>query len=372
MNTILFVSSIDKDALLGELISRLSINGGQYYRYYVLSGELKMYENGNCKVVIKGSKSSASRPKAILRARKLIPLLKEVQIVHYHFIDTLVPLIDFFIIRKKPLFKIATVWGSDFYKASGIKARIKSILYRNVQTITFTNDNTRKVFLEHHVNLSVNFRTVRFGLSILSNIDSQLNDYNSSKNRKNWNYREEDVVIAIGTNASPNQNHLKILSALNSLPENAKSNWRFIIPLGYPNVSQTYLNEIKEQIKASHLENCRLDFDYYKGEQLASYRLLPDVLIQLQTTDQFSGAMQETLFAKRQIITGSWLPYNLLVQKGISFSLCNTFSELPEILLNIIQKPISESDRIKNKKIIRELSHWDEVFLSWNKLYTID
>ncbi len=40
-------------------------------------------------------------------------------------------------------------------------------------------------------------------------------------------------------------------------------------------------------------------------------------MIQLQATDSFSSSMRETLYAGNIVITGDWLPYGTLDEKGV-------------------------------------------------------
>ena len=61
--------------------------------------------------------------------------------------------------------------------------------------------------------------------------------------------------------------------------------------------------------------------------------------------------MQEALYAGSEVITGDWLPYDVLANEGVRFHLINDFSELPETVSRVYYN--GKSNPNSNSKIKR-------------------
>jgi len=93
-------------------------------------------------------------------------------------------------------------------------------------------------------------------------------------------------------------------------------------------------------------------------------------MIQLQKSDQLSGTMQESLFAGSIVITGSWLPYQVLQDEGVYFKSISEFSELPGKLFEIIQNLNKENQKCsRNRSIIHRFSSWEYTINDWLLAY---
>ena len=93
-------------------------------------------------------------------------------------------------------------------------------------------------------------------------------------------------------------------------------------------------------------------------------------MINVQTTDQFSGSMQETVFAGNVLINGAWLPYNTFKKEGAFFLEVNDLTELSEK----IEYTIDNCEKLKlktkiNRDIIWKLSSWENNSKDWYNLY---
>ena len=106
------------------------------------------------------------------------------------------------------------------------------------------------------------------------------------------------------------------------------------------------------------------------GSEIALIRKATDIMIQVQTTDQFSGSMQEHLYAQNVVITGSWLPYKAMKNEGIYFEEIRNIAEITDLLPEIIRNCSTyESKTHQNTEIISNLSRWENNIQAWSKLY---
>ena len=102
----------------------------------------------------------------------------------------------------------------------------------------------------------------------------------------------------------------------------------------------------------------------------ACLRKISDILLNLPLSDQFSGSMQETLYAENIVLTGSWLPYEELLNQGIYMHSIDVFNNFSEELILIVKNLNSfKLNTSKNKEIIRTFSHWNITIDCWKDLY---
>lgn len=305
---------------------------------------------------------------AIIRLMIIFALLrfkKKYDIVHIQFIND--NIIYFNIFRKFASKVIFSVWGSDFYKAKGLNLWLKKRILKNADVITFANYQTKDDFFKK-ISTYAQYKICRFGLLPLEYIET----LNPSKveSKKFLNIPIEKTVITIGYNLNKNQQHIKIIEEIEKLKSNSYFNdLFFILPLTYPIDKNNYKSEIENLLNKSGI-NYRLIEDFLPEIDNAHLRNASDIMIQLQISDQLSGAMQEYLCTENLVITGSWLPYKVLIDNEINMIMLNSISELSSVLDRSISNLHNLKHSLsKNRKIIMKLSSWKENIKYWIELY---
>ncbi len=370
MKKLLFVSSNPQEVFIGELAQRLVARSFEVWRFYTLEARVVHYNSGQSFSLLK--KEVANKVSLIDMIRASLALKKhlpQVDGIHYHYIDGFVGMLDLFLYPLSRKRTIATFWGSDYYKSSQKTRLTRRLLLAKAQCITFTNALTQQDFNKNYPKYSNKTLTLRFGLIPLQYIP-EVGPEQTIEMRKQLGIPQDKKLVVIGTNASPNQNHLQIIETLLKMDRSLFEKLHFLIPLGYPKDAKTYIDQIAELIPASFRTFFTLDFGFYNGKELAVYRSCTDILIQLQSTDQFSGAMQEVMACGKDVITASWLPYDLLKDKKVHFYQIDQFADLTKQLAEVVQKPIKPEQAAHNAKIINRLSHWEKVILDWVALYS--
>ena len=373
---ILLVSLNAQDVFIGQLAKRLVDHEFSVWRFYVQEARLFHY-NEEKSIELLGSPKSKGLSlfqmiKASLRIRKYV---RKIDVVHYHYIDSTIALLSNFILPKLSFGQAisrkrtyATFWGSDFYKASKKAIFLRRRLLKKARGISFTNHLTQQSFDKLYPQLSNKTQTIRFGLIPLDDIKA-VTAKDVIKMKHDIGLPEAKKIVCLGTNASSNQNHDKIFDALFQGPIPLENEVHFLVPLGYPNNATPYIEALKAKVPEEWKTFITFDTDFYSGKDLATYRACVDVLIQLQTTDQFSGAMQEVLASGGDVITASWLPYDLLRKKKVHFYQIHEFSAISNTLKEVLLHPITPEAARHNSFVINSLSHWDEVILEWVALY---
>jgi glycosyltransferase involved in cell wall biosynthesis len=299
--------------------------------------------------------------------KKIIDGFSLYEVVHFHYVsdDTL-----FLIkaLRNKVVSKIIlSIWGSDLYKLSKSKEKRFKAACETASYITFSNYQSIEYFLEKFQWEKKNLKLCRFGLSPLEAlIKLQLANL-ECKSFLGLDPRK--LTITVGYNLSPAQQHLRILEMFfDPAILRFADQIYLMLPLTYGGTPE-YKNKIIEKLKKLPFEYVCFE-EFLTDAKVAEVRKASDIMIQLQETDQFSGSMQEHLFAENVVITGSWLPYQTLKDQGVWFCEISDFSELPILLSQIIEDfPRYKAKTVTNQESIGKLSLWENSIRDWVDLY---
>lgn len=258
---------------------------------------------------------------------------------------------------------VLTVFGGDHYKSTTWMRFLLSKMVKQANLISATNPNTLEDFSRHYNIPNDKKRLVRFGLNILDEIDSIVQE-DIEKWREKTNIPSSCIAIACGYNGSTNQNLLEVIKSLLASKEKLHQKVVLCFQLTEKN------SHVQSIIDAIHESG----FDYLifsermTDRELALYRSAMNIMIQVQSTDSFSGAMQEHLYAGSLVITGNWLPYSVLDDEHVEYIKVSEIQEIGEEIANNLKKTV---DLIKNKRAIAKFSKWNLTLQTWINLYEL-
>lgn len=272
-----------------------------------------------------------------------------------------------FLTHKK---HILSLWGSDFYKRERKEDDAFKQLLIKAHTITFTNEKSKELFISEFDWEKDNIFVIQFGLAQLDLIRNN----QSAKDviKRELSIAENKTVLTVGYNASVNQQHEAIITELKVLAEDKEwvEELHLIVPLTYgaPLAYKEKLSKIYKKLAFSST----IYENYLDDELITKLRKVSDIMIQLQQTDQFSGSMQEYLFANNIVITGSWLPYGIFKEKGVYFEEIHAISEVANRLKSVLlNKKEYDSNTKNNADIIYKISSWESTIHKWTELYEL-
>lgn len=242
-------------------------------------------------------------------------------------------------------------WGSDYQYWKKRNNLILRFCCQKAKFVTFANTQLQ-IEAKELLGAGIKFRTLRFGLEAIDLIDKHHSYIDAKK-----------INVVVGTNAQPGQQHREIIDAISQISEASADNFFYIFPLNYGD--QKNKEAVKEQLKQSKLRHEVIE-NYLLGKDLAKFRQETSILIQLQKTDAMSGAMLESLYAGAKVITGSWLPYDDLRTRGISWQEIENISDLIYTLPRITGAAI---DHKKNKEIVASIARWKNLTPEWIDCY---
>lgn len=302
--------------------------------------------------------------------KDVISQLEDYDVIHIHYVN---PMYRFLInnLKKKTSKLYVTLWGSDYYRISDVKKRQLKSLYDKVDKITFTNKSMEKEFLDYYNDYFEKVEVHRFGLKTLDEIKKLHSDTRIEEKKREfkekYNIPEKKYIVTCGYNASPGQQYEEMIKALEKIKDKKLKNLVFLFPMSYGD--DAYRNKVINLLGKSKI-NSRVLLEYFENEETALFRMISDIMINVQVTDQLSGSMQETLFAGNIVINGSWLPYGILKNKKIYFEEVDKIDQLSDKIEYCIENiETLKKKNINNARGIWSISSWEKNRQSWNYLY---
>lgn len=263
--------------------------------------------------------------------------------------------------RRTDNFTIS-LWGSDFYRAKNINS-LGEILKQADNIIISTPQMIEDFKVEFGTYIN-KVHLCYFGNEPLEYLDISTTREQSCRI---FNLPNDKLNITIGHNGSKAHQHIKILNELCKLNSETANKIRIILPMTY-GLNQDYLDEVKKTCKSTSIEYI-IYTNFMTENEVAHLRNLTDIMINLQTSDAFSGSMKEVLYCGGIVINGSWLPYQFLKKLGIYFEEVNSIQELPVKLDEVISKYSYYQEMCKcNPSKVYDLSIWSKVITKWKEV----
>jgi hypothetical protein len=264
---------------------------------------------------------------------------------------------------------ILYVSGSDLLRSAGTLQYADQLgMCERADVITVTSLEIREILLSKFGrHLASKIRLALIGVSLLDDIDR----VRGSRDRflGSLGLSADRVTICIGNNASPGNQHLKVIDRLSQLPEKYRSQVTVLVPLSYRPANREYRASL-----AAALENRQLSHHIFdtalSDREVALLRCATDILIHVPISDVFSAAMLETLYAGGLLITGTWLPYSELRGAQVSFDAISTLDDLPGAVTAVLD---NFDDRrqaaMANPDRVRALVHPTQTIRTWINIY---
>lgn len=266
-----------------------------------------------------------------------------------------------------------SIYGSDLNIKNYIKNKFKN-LYKLSDRITATNQGVLDKLFEENRDfyLDGKSRVLMFPQIRFKNYqDFQIAD--KQKSKEILGYSNYSKVIIVGTSAADYEQHVKIIDELAKIES---QNLLFVFPMTYGvNDYKTYREKIKEYISHKIRNNdAEVLFNYLEEEALSTLRKASDILINLRSNDQLVASMLESLLCHCEIITGSWLPYDVLNEIGITYTRIDRFDQLNDTLKEFLtsETKVNENLLSNNRDIILKKYSFESDLKNWISFYTED
>jgi hypothetical protein len=266
---------------------------------------------------------------------------------------------------RESTFVIGAFWGSDFYKRKENKT--EKLLSKAVSLCDRISVSTMSMRQDVLKSLDINEEIVRnclFGLQPLELLYSS-NEITKQHAKSFFSPDKETFLITCGYNGHSHQQHLSIIKSLLNVANWVPDNHLLIFPMTY-GATSVYKAQIEQELRKSGFKYQILQ-NFLSDAEVVYLRKASDLFIQVQKTDAFSGSMQEHLFCKNVVVTGGWLPYSALKEKGILFETIDNIDLLEdklEYVLNHWGKISSLVEQANNPEKFKD-SLWSVCIHNW-------
>lgn len=274
-------------------------------------------------------------------------------------------------IKKNSKRVYATLFGSDMYRSSFSQRRIQKKIFDFADFIVI-GPNMKQDFLNFYGNYESKILFAQYGSLRLDYIFSNFNSFNPKEIKRKYKIPESNIVITIGYNSIPQQQHNLILDVIEKLDIEIKKNLFLILPLTY-GLSKTdlYYKNLIDRIRNFGINNLVIE-ERVNDYELAEIRFVSDITINMQTTDALANSIKEAIAAQNILIVGDWLPYDIYEKLGI-FLIRTNFEKLGQDLKKCIDNLFYFKQlTTKNTEKITNFASWNVLIKQFISNYNIN
>jgi len=329
-------------------------------------------------LLLEGSFSFSNIKKVII-AENAIPFLianeinnSDFSILHIHFIISEYTL--FIKYLKKQLQIISTFWGSDLMRFAGHKQYYyQSLALERSDIITCaTYDMGNIVLSKYGRHLAPKIRYAKFihDPKVYDLIDVFRGKTDWQDNfRKKYSIPKNNEIIIIGHNATPENNHIRIIESFGAMSEEEQASFTCILPLSYAARNKEYMQALKSCTEKYKMQFIFLE-EYLSWDELAQLKLIAAAMVHMPVSDGLSAALTEYFYAGGLAVTASWLPYSTFLQEGLFYFEYGDFDGLKCFWKSAFKdKSAYEMELKRNVEIVGRVFDINYIAKPWQKIF---
>ncbi len=260
-----------------------------------------------------------------------------------------------------------TIWGSDFYRADPERIEELREIFGKVDLIQLETEQVAGDFTEVFPEFKEKIGIANFGNVQLGIIDSFMEHEGKNGIRRQLGIPTDRIVLTCGTNGSEGHQHLEMIRHIDGLPAEIKEKLFLIFPMNYGG-DREYISRIESELLALGLPHMLLK-GFFPKEKFSKYVVSGDIVLTIQKSDSLSSAILEYLYANEILISGEWLPYQFLRNRGIDY-LTVSMDTITETIAYAVENREAIQRKFKqNHNAISEFSSWSKAIPRWVELY---
>lgn len=260
---------------------------------------------------------------------------------------------------------VLSYWGSDLLRIEDKALFNIGKFARFADFVTFDNKDLEIKFKETYKwSYKVQSEVIMFGLPVLDIINEKCKSKSQTDLRKKWNIPIDKTVIAVGYRGIPEQQHIKILKAIEKLDNQYKKKIFLLIQMTYGGTKE-YRCKVIASAKKTGCEYMEIQ-RFLSDDEVADLRMMTDIFINAQTTDAFSGSVCENLFSGSVLINAKWLYYQEFKDNNFKYLQFENINEVGQLIQTVMEQ---EMDLSENKKLIWQLRSWEYCAPKWKKVF---
>lgn len=263
---------------------------------------------------------------------------------------------------------LLSFWGSDILRENKANKTVRKAIKASYGVVISTSEINEKFHVLYGDEFDSKIRRAYYGSNVIELIDG-ITDLDDIK--KKLGIDTNKIVISIGYNKMIQQQHLKVLDEIISLPVEIRNKIHLVLRLTYGNGDEDYVASIKNTVSKTGCSSTVFE-SFLTDKEVAEITAVTDIFIHAQTTDARSASMCEHLYAKCLVVNPSWIEYSDL-KDSVFYLRFNSFDELSTIITdNLVNKNNSlYKDKLSaNTDAIYSLCSWDCFVPGWRKIYS--
>jgi len=259
------------------------------------------------------------------------------------------------------------IWGSDFYMNVPEWVRWQVKVYERTDIIQIATKQMAGDFIKRFPEYKNKIRSGVFGNQHLDD----LLDFKKHPEKTDLSFIKGDfkgkIVVTCGYNARSRHQHLKIIEALNRLPQEQQDKLFVVFPMTYLR-EKKYIQKVNQSLENVHFAYFMIN-EYMSEEQLKSLRMFTDLYINIIESDALSSSTQEHLFCGNVVLVGDWLPYSVFEENGVFYlktSLDQLQNNIDYAITNLNELKKKSSDNPNN---LYNICSWSSAIPRFEKIY---
>lgn len=282
-------------------------------------------------------------------------------LVQYVRLDS-IKIADYYKRRKKT--KIFWIyWGSDLLRKPRKRImREKKYLKNADGLIVGANSLKERIEQVYSYEISSKLFFIEFGMGEGDVIEEMKKNYYTKESaRDELELPLDKIIITIGYNGSPQQNHILVIQALNELDNVNKNKILLLLPVSY-GLDNDYLEQLTDELEEGQWAY-RLFTEFMDSQQVIPLRYATDIFIHAQTTDAMSATILEYLYTNTLVFNPRRIRYKELTDRYIEYVEYLEEAELSKL----VERAISEEAWLKvhNTEKLLELPSADDIKKQW-------
>jgi hypothetical protein len=293
--------------------------------------------------------------------------LRRFDVINIHYLNPFYKPFLALITRKSGCL-ILSMYGSDFYLLKDSAHNSNLPFFKAAHFITFSTRQMSNDFVKQNPQFADKVKICRFGLGMLDQIDAL--QASKEKARSVFGFPDDRIVICCGHSANRRELHSIIIAQLNLLDRSEKDKIFAVFPFTYNLIPELY-QEVKEAMQRSGIQY-RILTNHLSDDEIATLRVATDIMVSVPSSDQMTASMLETLYAGGIVVTGKWLPYDLLDAHNIAYFRIRNHHELAPQLKNLIisiRNGLTPINTLSNRQTIGDLFNWQSTIHDWLAVY---
>lgn len=260
---------------------------------------------------------------------------------------------------------VLSYWGSDLLRIEDKRLSFIGKFAKFADFVTFDNKDLEITFKRKYKwSQRIPSGTILFGLSILDRINEKYRRKSPIDIRRDWKIPEDKIIIAIGYNGIPEQQHIAVLRTIDKLDDEYKKKIFLLLQMTYGG-TKTYRKQVIAALRKTGCAYMEIQ-RFLTDDEVADLRIITDIYINAQKTDAFSGSVCENLYSGTLLINAKWLRYQEFKEYDFKYLEFENINEINQLIQKTFEQKFDVS---KNKELVWQLRSWKYCSLKWKKVY---